>query len=169
MKFRKIVKNKKIIMVVLATIVAFTTILFSKPKTSYAETVRTQKIEMTNQNKDVINMKTSEIITINGKTYRGRRLQVKATAYTTAKDEGGAWAYNGEKLKVGEHIAVDFKVIPMNSLVYIPQLGKVYKAVDTGSKIKNNKIDILMSTKQQCKQWGIKDLEIIILDQEVNN
>lgn len=170
MKFRKIVKNKKIIAVVLATIVAFTTILFSKPKTDI-KTVETQKIEMTNQNKDVINMKrnASEIITINGKTYKGRKLQVKASAYSTAKDEGGAWAYNGEKLKVGEHIAVDFKVIPMNSLVYIPQLGKIYKAVDTGSAIKGNKIDILMSTKQQCKQWGVKDLEIIILDQEINN
>lgn len=170
MKLLKYCKSKKVIAIVLATIVAFTAILFSKPKTDI-KTVETQKIEMTNQNKDVVNMKrnASEIITINGKTYKGRKLQVKASAYTTAKDEGGAWAYNGEKLKVGEHIAVDFKVIPMNSLVYIPQLGKVYKAVDTGSKIKNNKIDILMSTKQQCKQWGVKDLEIIILDQEINN
>ena len=165
MKFRKIVKNKRIIVVVLATIVAFTAILFSKPKTD-VRTVETQKIEMTNQNKDVVNMKrnASEIITINGRTYKGRKLQVKASAYTTAKDEGGAWAYNNEKLKVGEHIAVDFKVIPMNSLVYIPQLGKVYKAVDTGSAIKGNKIDILMSTKQQCKQWGVKNLEIYILE-----
>ena len=164
MKFRKIVKNKRIIVVVLATIVAFTAILFSKPKTD-VRTVETQKIEMTNQNKDVINMKrnASEIITINGKTYKGRKMDVKATAFSSAKDEGGAYAWNGEKLRDG-HIAVDFKVIPMNTMVYIPQLGKIYKAVDTGSKIKGAKIDIWMPTKQQCKQWGVKDLEIYILE-----
>ena len=106
----------------------------------------------------------TESVVINGKEYKGRKMSVKASAFTTAKDEGGAWAYNGERLKVGQHIAVDFKVIPMNSLVYIPQLGKIYKAVDTGSAIRGAKIDILMSTKQQCKNWGIKDLEIWVLE-----
>lgn len=96
--------------------------------------------------------------------YKGKRMTVKASAYTTAKDEGGMWAFNGEKLKVGEHIAVDFKVIPMNSLVYIPQLGKVFKAVDTGSAIRGAKIDILMATKQQCKNWGVRTIEIIVLN-----
>lgn len=96
--------------------------------------------------------------------YKGKRMTVKATAYTTAKDEGGAFAYSGVKLRVGEHIAVDFRVIPMNSRVYIPQLGKVFRAVDTGSSIKGNKIDILMATKQQCKEWGIRTIDIIVLD-----
>lgn len=165
MRLRKYCRSKKIIALVLATVVAFTSVFIGR-KYSNESTIQTQKIEMTNQ-REVVNVRrnANEIITVNGKTYRARKLQVKASAYTTAKDEGGAWAYNNEKLKVGEHIAVDFKVIPMNSLVYIPQLGKVYKAVDTGSAIKGNKIDILMSTKQQCKQWGVKDLEIYVLEQ----
>ena len=165
MRLKKICKNKKIIALVLATVVAFTSVFVGR-KYSNERTIQTQKIEMTNQ-REVVNVKrnvANEMITINGKTYKARKLLVKASAYTTAKDEGGAWAYNNEKLKVGEHIAVDFKVIPMNSMVYIPQLGKIYKAVDTGSAIRGNKIDILMSTKKQCENWGVKDLEIYVLE-----
>ena len=108
-------------------------------------------------------MRNMTTVTINGKEYEGKKMKVKATAFSSAKDEGGSYAWNGEKLKDG-HIAVDFKVIPVNTLVYIPQLGKIYKAVDTGSAIKGAKIDIWRPTKQQCKQWGIRDLEIIVLN-----
>ncbi len=166
MRLLKYCRSKKVIAVVLATLIAFSTVVFGKVKTDI-KSVETQKIEMTNQNRDVINVKrnmgASEIITINNKTYKAKRMNVKATAFSSAKDEGGAYAWNGEKLKDG-HIAVDFNVIPMNTMVYIPQLGKIYKAVDTGSKIKGAKIDIWMPTKQQCKSWGIKDLEIWILE-----
>ena len=91
MKFRKIVKNKRIIAVVLATIVAFTTILFSKPKTNI-KTIETQKIEMTNQNKtisiknkgEMTTMKNANMTTmiIKGKEYKVKEMQVKATANT---------------------------------------------------------------------------------------
>ncbi len=166
MRLLKYCRSKKVIAVVLATLIAFSTVVFGKVKTDI-KSIETQKIEMTNQNRDVINVKrnmgASEIITINNKTYKAKRMNVKATAFSSAKDEGGAYAWNGEKLKDG-HIAVDFNVIPMNTMVYIPQLGKIYKAVDTGSKIKGAKIDIWMPTKQQCKSWGIKDLEIWILE-----
>ena len=121
-----------------------------------------KKINNKNKGRDD-RMRNMTTVTINGKQYVGKKMTVKASAFSSAKDEGGAYAWNGEKLKDG-HIAVDFKVIPMNTLVYIPQLGKIYKAVDTGSAIRGAKIDILMATKQQCKNWGIKELEIIVLN-----
>lgn len=95
--------------------------------------------------------------------YKGKRMTVKATAYTSAWDEGGAYAYNGQKLRDG-HIAADFKVLPLGTKVYIPQFNKVFTVVDTGSAIKGNKIDIWMATKQQCKNWGIRTIEIIVLN-----
>lgn len=95
--------------------------------------------------------------------YKGKKMTVKATAYTSAKDEGGAYAYNGEKLRDG-HIASDFKVLPLGTKVYIPQFNKVFTVVDTGSAIRGAKIDIWMPTKQQCKDWGVRTIEIIILN-----
>ena len=151
MKLRKIVKNKKIIAVVLATIVAFTTILFSKPKTD-VRTVETQKIEMTNQNKDVINMKRNitkqEIMTM------GKPLKIKATAY--CNDPITA---TGEKPTINGSCAVDPKFIPYGSYIYIPSLNLVLKCNDCGSKIKGDgRIDIYLKDYKTCKQFGIQDL-----------
>lgn len=95
--------------------------------------------------------------------YKGKKMTVKATAYTSAPDEGGAYAYNGEKLRDG-HIAADFKVLPLGTKVYIPQFNKVFTVVDCGSAIKGNKIDIWVRTKKEAYQWGIRTIEIIILN-----
>lgn len=167
MQFLKKVKSKKVISIVLAFIVSFCTIL-AKPTKTYAESNNNTRIEeMTNQRK-VIDVKrnntgTSEFITVNGKSYKCRKMQVKATAYTSAPNEGGAYAYNGERLRDG-HIAADLRVLPIGTKVYIPSLNKIYTVVDTGSAIKGNKIDIWMRSKSQCVQWGVKNITIYILE-----
>lgn len=172
MKFRKIVKNKKIIVAVLATIVAFTAILFSKPKTDI-KTVETQKIEMTNQNKtisiknkgEMITMKNANMTTmiIKGKEYKVKEMQVKATAYSGSPSEGGMKTYMGTRCRKGV-LAVDKNVIPLGTKVYIPQFDMIFTCEDTGSKIKGNRIDIFMNSKWECKQWGIKNITIYVLE-----
>ena len=92
-------------------------------------------------------------------TMKAKKLEVKATAY--AKDP---ITFTGTVPKVGHTIAVDPKVIPLGSRVYIPEFDKVFVAEDTGSAIKGNKIDIYMNTYEECKQWGIRDLTIYILE-----
>lgn len=167
MQFLKKVKSKKVISIVLVFIVSFCAIL-AKPTKTYAESNNNTRIEeMTNQRK-VIDVKrnntgTSEFITVNGKSYKCRKMQVKATAYTSAPNEGGAYAYNGERLRDG-HIAADLRVLPIGTKVYIPSLNKIYTVVDTGSAIKGNKIDIWMRSKSQCVQWGVKNITIYILE-----
>ena len=166
MKFLSKCKNKKVISIVLVFIVSFCTI-FAKPTKTYADEVSNIRIEMTNQRK-VIDVKrnntgTSTNITVNGRTYKARKMDVKATAYTSAPNEGGAYAYNGERLRDG-HIAADLRVLPIGTKVYIPSLNKIYTVVDTGSAIKNNKIDIWMSSKSQCMQWGVKNITIYVLE-----
>lgn len=162
MRLLKYCRSKKVIAVVLATLIAFSTVIFGKAKTDI-KSVETQKIEMTNQNRDVINvkrnMRASETITINGKSYKGRKMLVKATAYA-----GWQKTSTGTVAKVGRTIAVDPTVIPYGTKIYIPELNFIGVAEDCGSKIKGNRIDIFMSSEWTCKQWGIKDITIIILD-----
>lgn len=50
-------------------------------------------------------------------------------------------------------IAVDPRVIPLHSIVYIEGLG-YFVAEDTGSAIKGNKIDIFVSSKEEAIQLG---------------
>ena len=164
MKLKIKVKSKKILAIILATITIFCS-GFVKPTKTYANEVSNTRIEMTNQNIDNkgVDKMRSEFITVNGKSYKCRKMQVKATAYTSAPNEGGAYAYNGERLRDG-HIAADLRVLPIGTKVYIPSLNKIYTVVDTGSAIKNNKIDIWMSSKSQCNQWGVKNITIYVLE-----
>ena len=162
-KFR--VKSKKVLAIILVAITVFCNGF--KPTNTYAQENNNTRIEeMTNQRK-VIDVKrnagTSTNITVNGKTYKARKMQVKATAYTSAPNEGGAYAYNGERLREG-HIAADLTVLPLNTKIYIPELNRICTVVDKGSAIKNNKIDIFMNSRQKAMQWGIKNITIYILE-----
>ena len=89
---------------------------------------------------------------------QGVQMQVGATAYY-----GDTITSTGVKPIVGRTIAVDPKVIPYGTKVYIPQLNKVFIAEDCGSAIKGNRIDIFMNTYDECMNWGYKDITIIIL------
>ena len=164
MKLKIKVKSKKVLAIILVAITVFCSGF--KPTNTYAqESNSNTRIEMTNQNIDNkgVDKMRSEFITVNGKSYKCRKMQVKATAYTSAPNEGGAYAYNGERLRDG-HIAADLRVLPIGTKVYIPSLNKIYTVVDTGSAIKNNKIDIWMSSKSQCNQWGVKNITIYVLE-----
>lgn len=92
---------------------------------------------------------------------QGKHMTVGATAYY-----GDPLTYTGTVPKVGRTIAVDPKIIPYGTRVYIPQFNKIFIAEDCGSKIKGNRIDIFMNTYDECMKWGFRDIEIILLDQE---
>ena len=163
MQFLKKVKSKKVISIVLAFIVSFCTILAKPTKTYAHENNNNTRIEKTNQNIDNkgVDKMRSEFVTVNGKTYKARKMQVKSTAYTS--NEGGSLTFTGDRCKWGV-IAVDPKVIPLHSKVYIPEFNMIFEALDTGSAIKNNKVDIFMNSYQQAINWGIKNITIYILE-----
>ena len=60
-------------------------------------------------------------------------------------------------------IAVDPKVIPYGSIVYIPAFDKYFVAEDCGGGIKGNKIDIYINDKTQCINWGVRKRKIEII------
>ena len=57
-------------------------------------------------------------------------------------------------------ILYDFK-IALEDNDYVEMIDLI--AEDTGSAIKGKRIDIYMNSEGECKSWGIRDLEIIIL------
>lgn len=68
----------------------------------------------------------------------------------------------GSKPKEGRTIAVDPKVIPYGSTVYIEGYG-YYIAEDTGSAIKGNRIDVFIEDYDKAKQLGRRIANVWIL------
>ena len=89
---------------------------------------------------------------------KGKHMSVVATAYT-----GDSITSTGKKPKLGT-IAVDPKVIPYGTKVYIPQFNKTFIAEDCGGAIKGNKIDIFMNDESSVYNWGRKTIDIYIVN-----
>lgn len=90
-----------------------------------------------------------------------RTMKVEATAYTAYNSY--SLTSTGQKPRWGT-IAVDPKVIPYGTKIYIPEFGETFIANDTGGAIKGNKIDIFMNSKKECYNWGRRTIEIQILN-----
>ncbi|TJY39768.1 LysM peptidoglycan-binding domain-containing protein [Cohnella pontilimi] len=100
-------------------------------------------------------------------------LQVKASAYSASVAEN-AWGpvdYFGKPLKLGT-IAVDPKIIPLGSKVYItgydfnglPKGGMIATATDSGSAIKGNRIDIFIpGSRSYVSKFGMQNVKVYVL------
>lgn len=96
-----------------------------------------------------------------GMKYLGK---FKLTAYCNCKKCCGKWSggptASGKMPKAGHTIAVDPKVIPLGSKVVIN--GKTYTAEDTGSAIKNKRIDVYFDSHQAALNFGVQYAEVYI-------
>lgn len=97
-------------------------------------------------------VKVGTAVSYNGVLYK-KKITVKAYSYT-----GGGRTASGTRARVGE-IAVDPKVIPLGTTVYIPGVGE-RRAEDTGGNIKGNTIDIYMNSNAACKRWGRRTVTV---------
>lgn len=114
--------------------------------------------------------------TSRGETFRySTVLNMRATSYTSSfKDTGKhpdhpefGITYTGIKAKRGI-IAVDPKVIPLGTRVYVECLGNVSDygfalAADIGGAIKGDLIDLYFDTQEEVDKWGIKKVKVYIL------
>jgi len=104
-----------------------------------------------------------------------KSLMVEATAYTNDPASNGSRLYNGRALTATGYdvtdtityqgmpiIAVDPKVIPLGTKVYVEGIGLAI-ALDTGGAIKGNKIDILVDGEQKAKTFGRKQLQVWVI------
>lgn len=106
-------------------------------------------------------------------TKGGREIFVEATAYTNDPSENGkqpgehvysAWGHYdltaNPNMKL---IAVDPRVIPLGSRVWVQNYGEAI-AADTGGAIKGYRIDVFVPNKEVSSAWGRKQVRVIILD-----
>jgi 3D (Asp-Asp-Asp) domain-containing protein len=109
------------------------------------------------------------ILTPEGETLKySHKIDGQATAYTT---EGYKWKYtrSGTVARVGA-IAVDPKVIPLGTVVYVSSPDGdswTYGTAvceDTGGAIKGNIVDLFYNTRGECWQFGRRAATIYVLE-----
>lgn len=108
--------------------------------------------EKFNQQIDDINKKIKE--SENSKKYLGD--------FTLVAYYQGNKTSTGTKPTANRTIAVDPRVIPYGSKVYIEGYG-TYIAEDCGGGIKGNMIDIYMNTYNECVQFGRRKAKVYIV------
>lgn len=107
----------------------------------------------------IVEVGTAQIISRGGKTVRySRAMDMVSTAYTYT----GNNTASGVPPKRGI-AAVDPRVIPMGTRLYVDGYGYC-TALDRGSAIKGNKIDLFMETSREAYQWGMRRVKVYVLE-----
>lgn len=90
-----------------------------------------------------------------------KRISMKATAYLPTDGNGKGLTRMGTRARRGV-VAVDPRVIPLGTKVYVPGYG-VAVAEDTGGAILGNRIDLCMETYNECRTFGRRNVSVYIL------
>lgn len=91
-------------------------------------------------------------------------LKVETTAYWThdpIEASGTGLAADGKPAIAYRTIAVDPRVIPFHSEVYVPEIGWCV-AHDTGNAIKGNILDIAMPSRGEAFKWGRRTALVLV-------
>ncbi|MCH3963760.1 MAG: 3D domain-containing protein [Clostridium sp.] len=103
--------------------------------------------------------------TMSSRLSRGGSISVTSsgsfTVNATAYCDGGITA-SGMSTRKGI-IAVDPRVIPLGSRVYIEGYGYAI-AADTGGAIRGNRIDLFFPSRSDAQSWGMRSVKIHILN-----
>ncbi len=96
-----------------------------------------------------------------------RMLECTATAYSTEGQSNKLTAI-GTVCRVGA-IAVDPKVIPLRSRVYVEAANGTWiygvaVCEDTGGAIKGNKVDLYFNTQSECYNFGVRKCKVYVLN-----
>jgi 3D (Asp-Asp-Asp) domain-containing protein len=89
-------------------------------------------------------------------------MHMEATAYLPTDGGGHGITATGVRARWGI-VAVDPRVIPLGTKVYIAGYGEAL-AADTGGAIKGNKIDLCMESYSQAIQFGRRTVKVYILE-----
>ena len=112
--------------------------------------------------KGYVNSKYLSGITKTGSS--ARTFTVSSTAYTAYCAGCSGRTATGINLRANPDkkvIAVDPRVIPLGSKVYVEGYGLAV-AGDTGGAIKGNKIDVFMSSKSKALNWGRRSVTVTV-------
>jgi 3D (Asp-Asp-Asp) domain-containing protein len=85
---------------------------------------------------------------------------MSASAYHPTDGDGFGITATGTRAGHGT-VAVDPRVIPLGSTVYIPNYGEAV-AADTGGAIIGDRIDLCMETFEECYNFGRQNVEVFV-------
>lgn len=109
--------------------------------------------------KQVVAYGTRQTVSRGGTSFEFKKsLSMTATGYTHT----GNRTYTGVWPSVGI-VAVDPKVIPLHSKLYIDGYGYA-TAMDVGSSIKGNRIDLFFETRAEALKWGRRKVQVFVLN-----
>lgn len=91
-----------------------------------------------------------------------KELKVNVSAYSSQDPNCSKYTSTGQLLRKGI-VAVDPKVIPLGTKLYIPGYGYGV-AADIGNAIKGKKIDVAFDTRKEALKFGRRDIVIQILE-----
>lgn len=99
----------------------------------------------------------------------GTLLTMEATAYTPDAGLSNPTfiTATGRPARRGM-IAVDPRVIPLHSLMYVEGYGWGI-AADTGGAIRGNKIDVCVQELPEARQWGRRQVKVLVFPQRVTS
>ncbi len=107
----------------------------------------------------VVRVGTLQQVSRGGRDIRfSRVIDMVATAYT----------YSGNNTASGVPpsygvVAVDPRVIPLGTRLYVDGYGYA-TALDVGSSIRGNRIDLFFESAAQARRWGIRRVNVYVLD-----
>lgn len=108
-----------------------------------------------------------DALAVGKSVYRGgatNEFYMEATAYapTVQETDGDPWM-TASGMKSGQGVvAVDPKVIPLGSKLYVEGYGYAI-AGDTGSAIKGNRIDVFFYSPDETARWGRRRVRVFLL------
>lgn len=107
----------------------------------------------------IIAMGTLQTVSRGGTDFKySEAMNMKTSAYTHTGHRTASGTYPSHGV-----VAVDPKVIPMGSKLYIEGYGYA-TALDKGSDIKGARLDLFFETRREALNWGLRTKKVYILD-----
>ncbi|MBO6179306.1 MAG: peptidoglycan-binding protein [Selenomonadaceae bacterium] len=110
----------------------------------------------------IVNKETREAIETRPAKRAGKTITMHATAYSPQDPGVGKYTATGARVRKGI-VAVDPKVIPLGTKLYIEGYGEAV-AADVGGGIKNYVIDIAFDTHSEAIAFGRRNVVVTILE-----
>lgn len=131
-----------------------------KEKVSLDEVSRTVTKPATNT---IVEKGTAQMLATSAGNFKYEKaINVSATGYTPYDPGCNGITATGAKAQKGV-IAVDPRVIPMGTKLYVPGYGMAV-AADTGGAIKGNRIDLCYESVPEALNWGVRDVTVYIVE-----
>lgn len=83
------------------------------------------------------------------------------------RPEGKVYGAAGKELVPNYSVAVDRDLYEFGTK-FVDEDGNEYEAADVGGAVKGNHLDLYMSDHQEALNWGVKTLELAVVENEDN-